>query len=178
MQWTQINCAEVIDSNRLSLQQIKLTSFSWTHATYAALGGVPNLQGVVLRVDILNKLEATLISSLKHPCSVQVKISRCWTLCGRILRLLSGGCAKISVLHLVNLRSFQCQQLQSMHHLRSLALIQPSFVRASDFWHLQPAVTHLQFASDTCYLDQCQHESVLEKFPALQNLNGRALCEL
>lgn len=148
-------------------------------AAYAALSSVLTLQGVVIRAYTLKDRGAALVSSLEQPCCVQVRIKNLGVMLGSAFQTLSRGRAKMTVVHVVHVRIFQCQQLQSMHDLKFLALIHPIFESATNLLHVQPAVTHLQYVADKSTNHLGIYDAIpydLNKFPALQKLNGTVHC--
>jgi len=161
------DCSQVIDSNRLGLQSLIITSRSWTDSTYPAAANVETLRTTVIKVEILTEAGAALVGDLVHSGSVQVLIGCCHQMSQRAFLLLSSGWAKITVLELWRTDADQCNRLQTMHSLHNMTLMQPLLnARNTIVTALQPQLTDLRLIS-CLQLTYHAVANIIQSLPAL-----------
>ena len=168
------DCTGVIDSNRLSLQRVHLTSHTWSTDTYIAIKQVATLTAATFVVSRFSDAAAFHVGSLTQASSIHILVNDCEGMTDQAFVLLSSGGAKITVMSLKHMHGEQmCSALREMPSLRALTLYQPIF---EDHWYalgelaVQPSLTRLSLMS--CFdISQNVLQRLIEGLPALQLLS-------
>ena len=166
------DCTGVIDSNRLSLQRVHLTSCTWSTDTYIALKQVATLTAATFVVSYFSNAAAFHVGSLTQASIIQIMVDSCQHMTNRAFMLLSSGGAKITVMSLKHMHGEQMWYgLHEMPSLRALTLYQPAFDEyvVADL-AVQPSLTRLSFMS--CFdISRNVLQDLIEALPALQHLS-------
>lgn len=160
------SCAEVLTSNRHSLQRVTLTSKTWSLETYSALHGVFSLKRLVLKVTSLTTYAAASLGRLLGP-EIRILLENCSVMKSGAFKALSSGMAKIKQLVLFQLDDTGLAQLNPLPSLRQLTLVYSS--TTGQRFKRQAKLTDLKLIACPAISDK-GIDVMIRAFPALQHI--------
>ena len=141
------SACDVIRSNSATLQHVILSSRGWDAATLSALVDLPKLRTVTIKVLSLTVDDASIISHLLRPESVQVMLRKSAKMLPEAFKVLTTGQASITHLELWELQNSCFCELQSVQSLTSLTVVRPSAGFTGEGLKAQPSLDTLRLVS-------------------------------
>ncbi len=137
----------VLNSNRQTLERVILTSRGWDTATLSALDILPKLRTVTIKVLSLTVEDATVLSHLLRPNSIQIMLRKCSKMVPEAITVLSSSQANITHLEVWEMENACLCKLQSMQSLTGLTIVRPSTDFTGEALVLQPSLDTLRLVS-------------------------------
>jgi Leucine-rich repeat (LRR) protein len=137
----------VLTNNRQTLERVILTSRGWDTATLSALGTLPKLRTVTIKLLSLSVEDAVALSHLLQPDSIQIMLRKCSRMALEAFTILSSSQANITHLMLWEMENAYLCKLQSMQSLTGLTIVRPSSHFSGEALALQPNLDTLRLVS-------------------------------
>ena len=163
------SACDVLRSNSPTLTHVLLSSRGWDSDTLSALDGLSKLQSVTVKVLSLTIEDASTLSHLLRPQSIQIMLRKCAKMEPKAFKVLSSSQASITHLELWELDMSGFCELQSLQSLCSLTVVRPSAEFTGEGLQHQPNLHTLRLVS--CFaLNDPGLQALIVSAPALKIL--------